>query len=367
MSIQVIRKMKCIDERKLASPIKAGVRSDSYLPANQCSSPIRSMSPEYQSKSRSHEHRDISLSPERRFISISLSPERRGRSLSPENGDRSLSPERRGRSRSMSPEHRNRSLSPENGDRSLSPENGDRSLSPERRGRSRSRNRSSERRGRSLSPENGDRSLSPERRGRSRSRSRNRSSERRGRSRSRSLKNRSRSRSRNRSSEHQSRAPNTRNTGRQFKSRQRTPIRHYTNSRIGQSGKFHHQNRPNNNQMGGFGTRSRSLAKPQHVRKYNTNTFGLRVKAGKNNFLPSTLFQLFADMLNKYGNSSRFDKSVEEMENMFRGVETTDQLISQIGLDKALRILSMYVMTNGKFRKAYKGSKNSRNTLFEMF
>ena len=92
-------------------------------------------------------------------------------------------------------------------------------------------------------------------------------------------------------------------------------------------------NIPDNNQMGKFSKVSRSRDNPKHVRTLNSNMFGLRVKTGKKTFLPGAPFHFFADMLNKYGNSSRFDKSFEEIENMFRGVETSDQLIRQIGFD----------------------------------
>ena len=262
----------------------------------------------------------------------------RSRSLSPDGQIRSLSPRKsRPRSRSLSPDGQSRSMSPTANVyriRSLSPDGQSRIPNP-RKYRDRSR---------SLSPDGQSRSLSPR-------------------------KYRPRSRSPSpRKYRDRCRSPIKRNADRYFKSRDRSPIRQYTNYRNGPSGQTNLQKIPANNQMGKFSTMSRSRSNSKYFRTPNSNMFGLRVKKGKNAFLPSALFQVFADMLNKYGNSSRFDKSVEEMENMFRGVETSDQLIRQIGLDKALRILSMYVMTNGKFRKAYKGYKqNRKRNLFDMF
>jgi hypothetical protein len=90
---------------------------------------------------------------------------------------------------------------------------------------------------------------------------------------------------------------------------------------------------------------------------------------GKNNhsFTPSRLFPIFADMLNKHCVSKELENNVMEMEDMFSGVSTSEELINKIGMEKALRILSMYVMTNGKFRKAYNNTSSNRRSNFQLF
>jgi hypothetical protein len=90
-------------------------------------------------------------------------------------------------------------------------------------------------------------------------------------------------------------------------------------------------------------------------------------------FTPSRLFPIFTDMLRlvvpgwKRGCSTELENYVKEMEDMFSGVSTSEELVNKIGIEKALRILSMYVMTNGKFRKAYNNTNANQRSNFKLF
>ena len=70
-------------------------------------------------------------------------------------------------------------------------------------------------------------------------------------------------------------------------------------------------------------------------------------------WLPSHLFPIFASMLDAYGHDEHLSDIVSNMEHMFRGVNTKKDAVYRMGKEEVLRILAMYIMTNGKFRNSY--------------
>ena len=70
-------------------------------------------------------------------------------------------------------------------------------------------------------------------------------------------------------------------------------------------------------------------------------------------WLPSHLFPIFASILDTYGHDEHLSDHVSNMEHMFRGVNTKEDAVARMGKEEVLRMLSMYIMTNGKFRNSY--------------
>ena len=256
------------------------------------------------------------------------------------------------RSRSNSPPLRTFSRSPvRHPHRSISPRR--RSISPNRsQNRSRSPARSNLRSRspirtnlRSRSPvRHPHRSISPRRRSISPKRSQNRS--------------RSPARS-----NHRSRSPTRSNCRSRSQARSnyrlRSPARtnYRSRSKVARSISTTHKKKPTNR----INERTKSgLWNEQKINLGNGRNSGnmatigtMKCHKSSRDWLPSHLFPIFASILDTYGHDEHLSDHVSNMEHMFRGVNTKEDAVARMGKEEVLRMLSMYIMTNGKFRNSY--------------